>query len=84
MHSNKNKHAWYGLEICEISRLFSNKNDFVWVVKPMDACKVLRAIRADYVNNVALFNVVFCVSIQLTTTQLVRVIDVVAGTAYSE
>ena len=30
-----------GLEICEISRIFKQQNDFVWMVKPMAACKVL-------------------------------------------
>ena len=30
-----------GLEICEISRILRNKNDFVWMVKPTVACKVL-------------------------------------------
>ena len=27
--TNKYKHAWYGLEICEISENFEKQNDFV-------------------------------------------------------
>ena len=30
-----------GLEICEIVRILRNKNDFVWMVKPMATCKIL-------------------------------------------
>ena len=29
-----------GLEICEISRILRKQNDFIWMVKPMVACKV--------------------------------------------
>ena len=30
-----------GLEMCEISINFEKQNDFVWMVKPIVACKVL-------------------------------------------
>ena len=30
-----------GLEMCEISRILIKHNHFVWMVKPMAACKTL-------------------------------------------
>ena len=45
MHSNKYKHAWYWFRNLLDLKNFEKQNNFVWMVKTMAACKVLKQDR---------------------------------------
>ena len=43
MHANEYKHAWYLFRnVRNVENFEKQNNSFVWMVKPMTACKVLK------------------------------------------